>query len=62
MTYHDPKSTKKTNEIPSVHHKYVTRCREAVQRGREVQVRYADEAVPPITYEQSHGQKDETKE
>lgn len=61
MTYHDAKSTKKTTEIPSVH-KYVTRCRDSVPHRTEERVRYADEAIPPITYEQSHGQKDESKE
>lgn len=61
MTYHDPKNTKKTNEIPSVH-KYLTARRERLGGEREAVVRYADDAVPPITYEQSHGQKEETAE
>ena len=59
MTFYNPK---KTRTIPSVHFALNNRrvVREDVES--EDEVRYADEMIPQITYEQAHGQSEVPKE
>lgn len=60
MTFYKSRNDGKTSEIPAVHRRYLTQCRDNNEgtKREEVRVMYADDGVPSITYEQAHGQKE----